>query len=77
MRLLRLPDFRRFWLAESLSLLGDQVTVIALPLTAVLVLDASAVEMGYLGAVALGPHLLLSLPAGVWLDRVARRRRVM
>jgi MFS family permease len=33
--------------------------------------------MGYLGAAALMPHLLLSLPAGVWLDRVARRRRIL
>ncbi|HEX2044103.1 MAG TPA: MFS transporter [Gaiellaceae bacterium] len=77
MRLLRVADFRNFWLGESISLLGDQVSVIALPLVAVLALDASAADMGYLGAAALGPHLLLSLPVGVWLDRVARRRRVM
>jgi MFS family permease len=77
MRLLRVRDFRNFWLGESISLLGDQVSVIALPLVAVLALDASAADMGYLGAAALGPHLLLSLPAGLWLDRVARRRRVM
>jgi len=33
--------------------------------------------MGLLGAAALLPHLAFSLPAGVWLDRVPRRRRVM
>lgn len=77
MRLLREPDFRRLWLGQTVSLFGDQVTLIALPLAAVLVLDASAAEMGYLGAAALMPHLLFSLPAGVWLERVSRRRFVM
>ena len=77
MKLLREQDFRNFWLAQSISLFGDQVTVIALPLAAVLVLDADAADMGYLGAAALMPHLILSLPVGVWLERVARRRRLM
>jgi MFS family permease len=77
MRLLRGRDFRSFWLGQSVSLLGDQITYIALPLAAVLVLDAGPAQMGYLGAAALFPHLLLSLPAGVRLDRVARRRRVL
>jgi MFS family permease len=76
-KLLRERDFRNFWLGQSISLFGDQVTVIALPLAAVLVLQASAAEMGYLGAAALMPHLILSLPVGVWLERVARRRRLM
>jgi MFS family permease len=77
MKLLRQADFRRFWAGESISLLGDQVSLLALPLVAILVLDAGAADMGYLGAAALAPHLLFSLPAGVWLDRVARRRRIM
>ena len=77
MSLLREPGFRGFWLAQSVSLLGDQVAVIALPLVGVLVLDAGPAQMGFLGAAALLPHLLFSLPAGVWLDRVASRRRVM
>jgi MFS family permease len=76
-RLLRERDFRNFWLSQTISLFGDQITLIAMPLAAVLVLDASAAEMGYLGAAALLPHLLFSLPAGVWLDRVGRRRLVM
>jgi MFS family permease len=75
--LLRQANFRRFWLGETISLFGDQVTLIALPLAGVLVLDADAAEMGYLGAVLLMPHLLFSLPAGVWLERVASRRYVM
>ena len=76
MTLLREREFRNFWLAQSISLLGDQVAVLALPLVAVLVLDAGPGQMGLLGAAALFPHLLFSLPAGVWLDRVASRRRV-
>jgi MFS family permease len=75
--LLREREFRNFWLAQSISLLGDQVALLALPLVAVLVLDAGPGQMGLLGAAALFPHLLFSLPAGVWLDRVASRRRVM
>ncbi len=77
MNLLRKADFRNFWLGQTISLFGDQVSLIALPLAAVLVLHASAAEMGYLGAAALMPHLLFSLPAGVWLERVGRRRVVM
>jgi MFS family permease len=77
MNLLRLADFRRFWAGQTVSLFGDQISLLALPLVAVLVLDAGAADMGYLAAAALAPHLLFSLPAGVWLDRVARRRRIM
>jgi MFS family permease len=77
MKLLRERDFRNFWLGQTISLFGDQVSLIALPLAAVLVLDAGAADMGLLTAAAYAPHLLLSLPAGVWLDRVARRLRVM
>jgi MFS family permease len=64
-------------MGETISLFGDQITLIALPLAGVLVLDADAAEMGYLGAALLMPHLLFSLPAGVWLERVASRRHVM
>jgi MFS family permease len=77
MSLLREATFRKFWVGQTISLFGDQVTYIALPLTGVLVLDANAAEMGYLGAAALLPHLFFALPAGVWLERVARRRQVM
>jgi MFS family permease len=75
--LLREPNFRRFWLGQTVSLIGDQITLIALPLAAVLVLDANAAEMGYLGAAALMPHLLFAMPAGVWIERTAGRRRLM
>lgn len=70
-------DFRRLWMGQTISVFGDQVTQIGLPLVAVLVLGADAAEMGYLTAAGLFPHLLFSLPAGVWLDRIHRRRRLM
>ncbi len=54
-------SFRIFFAGQSVSLLGDQITMIALPLVAVLVLDASPAQMGYLAAAALLPNLLFSL----------------
>ena len=83
-RRLRLPavlreqaEFRRFWVGETVSLFGDQITQVALPLVAVLALDASPAEMGYLTAAALVPNLLFSLHAGAWVDRRGRRRQTM
>jgi len=70
-------DFRRFFLGQSVSLLGDQVSAIALPLTAVLALHANAAQMGALTTVYLIPNLLVSLHAGAWVDRRGRRRRIM
>jgi len=75
--LLDTPDFRSLWLGQSISVLGDQVTQLGLPLVAVLTLGADASQMGLLTAVGLFPHLLFSLPAGVWLDRVRARRPLM
>jgi MFS family permease len=65
--------FRRFWIGESISFLGNQVTGLALPLTAVLVLDATADQMGVLTATWYLPYLVFGLPAGVWIDRMRRR----
>ena len=69
--------FRRFWAGQAVSLLGDQITMIALPLVAVLALDANAAQMGYLVAAELAPNLLFSLHAGAWADRHARKRQTM
>src|SRR5689334_4573513 len=69
----RHADFMKLWSGETISLFGSQVTALALPLTAVLVLKASPAEMGILGAVEFAPFLLLSLFAGVWVDRLRRR----
>jgi MFS family permease len=71
------PPFRWFFGAQSVSLVGDQISLIALPLVAVLVLDANAAQMGYLGAAGLLPNLLFALHAGAWVDRRGRRRQTM
>jgi MFS family permease len=69
--------FRRFWTGQTISLFGDQVSLIAVPLTAVLILDANASQMGYLVAAELTPNLLFALHAGAWVDRRGRRRQTM
>src|SRR3989440_4817411 len=74
---LGLRDFRRFWAGETISLFGDQISLIALPLVGVLVLNASEAPMGLLGAAELAPNLLFSLHAGALVDRRGRRRQTM
>ncbi len=69
--------FRRFWIGETASLLGSKVTGLALPLTAVLILHATAAQMGYLTALELVPYLILALPVGIWLDRKGHRLHKM
>jgi MFS family permease len=70
--LLRDLAYRRLWLSILISSFGGQVTMLALPLTAVLLLHASPTQMGLLTAMELLPFVLLSLPVGVWLDRVRK-----
>jgi MFS family permease len=73
----RRPPFRNLWLGQSISVFGDQVTLLAVPVIAVLVLGATPDQMGLLTAAGLLPNLLFALPFGVWLDRVHKRRRLM
>lgn len=73
----RNADFQRLWAGQSVSVFGNQITLVALPLTAVLVLDAGAAEMGLLRALETVPILLFSLLVGVWIDRVRRRALVV
>jgi MFS family permease len=75
--LLRERTFRRYWTGQTISLFGDQVSILALPLTAILVLHAGAEQTGYLTAAGLAPSLLFSILAGDWVDRRGHRRRVM
>jgi MFS family permease len=70
-------NFRNYFIGQSVSLLGDQVSIIALPLTAILALHATPAQMGALTTAYLLPNLLFSLHAGVWVDRSGRRRQVM
>lgn len=66
-------DFRRLWAAQTTSLFGSEITALALPLVAILVLDASTFEVALLAVVDWLPFFLFSLPAGVWIDRLPRR----
>src|SRR5271170_6875793 len=75
--LLRERVFRRYWTASTVSMFGDQISGIALPLAAVLVLHAGAAQMGYLTALVWLPSLLFGLHAGAWVDRRGRRRATM
>ncbi|MGB7539705.1 MAG: MFS transporter [Anaerolineales bacterium] len=69
-------DFMKLWAGETISLLGSQVTLLALPLVATVTLDATPVQMGVLGTLQYIPWLIVGLPAGAWIDRM-RRRPVM
>jgi MFS family permease len=69
--------FRRFWLGQSASLVGDEVTLVALPLLGLLTLGLGAAQLSVLTAVAMVPNLLFSLHAGAWIDRRGGRRRAM
>jgi MFS family permease len=62
-------NYLRLWMSMSITSLGGQVTMLALPLTAAVMLHATPMQMGILTAVELLPFALVSLPAGVWLDR--------
>jgi MFS family permease len=70
--LLRDAAYRRLWTSILISSLGGQVTMLALPLTAAVLLHASPTQMGFLVACEIAPFVLLSLPSGVWLDRVRK-----
>jgi MFS family permease len=69
----RHTDFLKLWSAETVSQFGTQISQLALPLAAIDVLDASAFEVATLTTVEFLPFLLVSLPAGVWVDRLPRR----
>jgi len=70
--LLRDATYRRLWTSIVISSFGGQVTMLALPLTAAVLLHASPTQMGLLTAMELVPFVLFSLPSGVWLDRVRK-----
>src|ERR1700677_2780379 len=70
--LLRDATYRRLWTSILISSFGGQVTLLALPLTAAVLLHAAPTQMGVLTAVEIVPFVLFSLPTGVWLDRVRK-----
>ncbi|GAB3662013.1 MFS transporter [Glycomyces tarimensis] len=71
--LLRDHDFRGLFLSTTVSQFGQQITMLALPLVAVIALEASAFEVGVLAAASSLAFLLVGLPAGAWVDRMRRR----
>jgi MFS family permease len=70
--LLRQATYRRLWSSILISSFGGQVTMLALPLTAAVLLHATPTQMGLLTAMEIVPFVLFSLPSGVWLDRVRK-----
>jgi MFS family permease len=70
--LFQIPGYRRMWFSILFSNLGGQITMLALPLTAVFLLDATPTQMGFLTAMEIVPFVLLSLPGGVLIDRMRK-----
>jgi MFS family permease len=66
-------DFLKLWTAQTTSQFGQQFTGLALPLTAVLFLNATPFQMGILEVTWTLPFLLFGLVVGVWVDRHKRR----
>jgi MFS family permease len=69
----RQSDFMKLWSGQSISQFGDEITLLAIPLLAINILGAGALEMGILGVVRFLPWIFFTLPAGVWVDRMRRR----
>ncbi|MFF2043374.1 MFS transporter [Kitasatospora sp. NPDC058170] len=72
-RLLGHRDFRLLLSGAAAAQVGNQVTLVALPLVAVLELDATPFQVGLLTAAETAAFLLVGLPAGAWLDRMRKR----
>lgn len=73
-RSLRFTDFEKLWVGETISYMGAQISIIGLPLAAISLLQVSSFELGLLNAFSFLPFLLLSLFAGVIVDRTSKRR---
>ncbi len=69
-------NFLTLWAGQALSQFGAQITELAIPVLAVLLLGATEWEVGLLSAAQVAAFLVVGLPAGAWIDRV-RKRRVM
>jgi hypothetical protein len=69
----RHPDFLRLWAAQTVSLAGTLIGGVALPLVAIMTLDASPGEVALIRVGGLIPAVAIGLFAGVWVDRMRRR----
>jgi MFS family permease len=66
-------DFRNLWAGQTASMLGSNMTAVAMPIIASITLHASIFQMGLLSASAYLPYLFVSLFVGAWLDRRTKR----
>ncbi|MGH2407923.1 MAG: MFS transporter [Candidatus Limnocylindrales bacterium] len=71
--LLRSADFLKLWVGQTVSVFGTQITVLAIPTVAALTLKVAPFEFGLIETLEFLPFILLSLQAGVWVDRLRRR----
>ena len=69
----REPDFLKLWAGETISLLGTQVSSLAIPLTAIALLNVGPNQLGLLRTAEFLPFIVLTLLAGTWADRHRRR----
>lgn len=70
-------DFLRYWVSQTASRLGVQVAELVLPLAAIILVQATPTQLGVVNALAFTPYLLLTLAAGVWIDRSRKRGLLM
>jgi MFS family permease len=70
---LRNPDFVKVWTAQTISVFGSQISGLAIPLVAALVLHVDPFAFALLGTIEMLPFILFTLPAGAWVDRLRRR----
>lgn len=70
-------DFRQLWAGDTVSVTGMQLVAFAMPLMAVQLLQADAFQMGILAALESAAFLLISLPAGAWVDRMRKKRVII
>ncbi len=76
-RIWRNRDYRTLWLSLTITHFGGQISFLALPLTAALLLDASPLEMGILTAMEALPYTLFGLFTGVLIDRSSKLRLII
>jgi MFS family permease len=68
------PDFLKLWTGQTISEFGTQISQLAIPLLAAVSLHASPLQFSLLGVLEFLPFILFALPAGVWVDRLRRRK---